>query len=587
MSDVDLIESGVYSVSLSEDDLNETSYDANVGNDNFAYAPAGEPPSARKFKIGDAEHVKLAVSAFVNWSFRGNAPDIPASAKPGVKSKIASAIHKHLKGDEAKYYSTWLSTGKKPDSKSVSETHMHEMYIAAPNYRMSDEARFPDVPTAPGVNLGALTAGDPNPVFVTRPLAILDEVSENGLVYNQAVFNDVYQQVIAKRPVARRGHIAEADKSSLFPPDDGYWIGAVIDETVYGKPTVFGKCYVVPGPMRDMVLRRRATSTSLSNSLWGDVTMMQAANGDMEPLSVEIESIDFVPEERAALQALGGDYRVTSEMLVQGVSEMADTDNDLDEMAQFKKKCAEMKPETLCEMATPEQRRHIAEAFIKECDAAKMSEMLSEGVRSHIAEAKMKEATPEETKNLSEATRKAIAESYCKESGMKMVKEEDQVTATATMSEMTKLKTSLSEMDSQLKRYQRKDFEQTLDKKVDGFFVGFSQPVTPKGIEQFTALKDQFRFRSLAEMAGMKDGQIVENIDAAVEVVAPLMKPLIEMYVSTASGPAAVVGAGGRIGAGSPATGWDGKAYSDDFVQRALQMTNALGGRSGGSRGGA
>src|SRR5260221_9269249 len=69
---------GVYTVSLEEDvDLDEASYDASAPDSAFAYVPSGKPPSARKFKIGDAGHVKIAVSAFANWSFRGNAPSIP------------------------------------------------------------------------------------------------------------------------------------------------------------------------------------------------------------------------------------------------------------------------------------------------------------------------------------------------------------------------------------------------------------------------------------------------------------------------------------------------------------------------------
>ena len=189
-----------------------------------------DPPSG--LYVGNAHHAALAVQAVTSGLMGSKAK---ARSTPGVKSKIATAIRKFYSGDEQKYYLSWLSTGKKPDEKPASEIrHMREMYITAPAYSLEDEARFPDVPIAPGVNIEALTANDPNPVFVIRPLAILDAVSDNGLVYNRAVFEAIYTQVLKKKPASRRGHVSEADRASAFPPDEGYWVGVVKDSTVYG-----------------------------------------------------------------------------------------------------------------------------------------------------------------------------------------------------------------------------------------------------------------------------------------------------------------------------------------------------------------
>lgn len=471
-------------------------------------------------------------------------------------------------------------------SVSTSEQDRQRMYISAPNYSTVDEPNFPVVPIAPGVDLSALTAGDPDPKFITRPLAILDEVSENGLPYNQAIFNDVYNQILTRRPVARQGHVAQEDKSSVFPPDAGYWIGAVIDSHVYGKPTVFGKAYLPPGPTRDLVLRRQATGTPLSNSLWGDITWAEDGNGNREPIGARIESIDFVPEERAALQALGGSFVVTSEM--KDEETMADEAQEAAaaEMAQFQKKCAEMTPVALHEMMSAEQRRHCAESYLKECDSGKVYELLAEGQRSHIAEARMKEATPEETyKTLSEAARKGIVEAYCKETNSKLVPDEIHQIAETAVAEMKTVKTDMAELQKVVQRYQRQDFERALSVAIDGYFT--AEIKLPKYKEQEANLKRTHTKSALAEMAGMDGGQTEANIEAAVKTVWETeVKGLAEMLYAAASGPAAVTGTG-AVSAGGFRNGFNPNAgrmgrYDDDFVAQAARISGALGGRSGG-----
>lgn len=468
-------------------------------------------------------------------------------------------------------------------SVSTSEQDKRRMYISAPNYLATDEPKFPNVPIAPGVDLAALTAGDLDPKFITRPLAILDEVSDNGLTYNQAIFDDVYNQILTRRPVARQGHIAQEDKSSVFPPDAGYWIGAVIDSQVYGKPTVFGKAYLPPGPTRDLVLRRQATGTALSNSLWGDVTWAQDQDGKMEPLGVRIESVDFVPEERAALQALGGSFVVTSEM--KGTEAMDDNDADdkkkVDEAAQFKQKCAEMTPEALHEMMTPDQRRHCAESYLKECDSKKVYEMLAEGQRSHIAEARMSEISVEETyKALSETARKGIVDAFCKETKSKLVPDEVHQIAEAAIAEMKTIKPQLTEMQDTIRGYEREKFERSVSEAIDRRFDHVIVR-TDDGKKKIASLKTNLRMHVAAEMAGSTK---IEDIEPATgrAYESEAFKPLAEMTLASLSGPAAVTG--GVVAGGNNPFGWDPKTgrYSDEAVARAARQTGVLGGRSGG-----
>lgn len=479
-------------------------------------------------------------------------------------------------------------------------------YIIAPSYSAGDEARFPEVPDSTSVNIAALTVGDPEPKFVTRPLAILNEVSENGLLYNQAIFDGVYQQTVGKP--ARRGHISEADKSSAFPPDEGYWVGVLIDSLFYGKPTVFGKCYLVHDtPLKNMVLRREAVGGTISNSLWGDVIYEQDSSGYMEPAGVRIESVDFVPKERAALQSLGGAFVVTSEMKesIMDVNEQA-----MAEAAQFKKMCAEMKPEALHEALHESGKAHgMAEMHLKagscaECSAA-LHEMLDKGSRKSVAESYLKEATAEETYGtLSEAVRSHVANCYAQEKGMNMTAKEDPKKVEEGLAEMTSFRTQLAEMqtaikalsesnqtltasnknqEAVIKQYQRQDFERELDAQVDVYFTAVPMK-TPKGMEGLAQLKRTMRKGALAEMAGMENGQIAANIKAACDVEwEGEVKGLAEMFYASVSGPAAVTGQSGP-GAMQARTGIDPATgrYSDDFVRNAAMTTGVLGGRAGG-----
>lgn len=528
-----LSEAGVYDVSVSE--LNE--YSDGLSESVPKDAPETEfadPPHG--LYVGDAKHAALAVQA-VTSGLEGNRAK--ARSNPGVKDKIAAAVRKFYSGAMQKYYLSWLHTGKKPEKRPGSEI-LHEMYVVAPSYSTSDETRFPQVPIAPGVDIAALTAGDPHPVYVVRPLAILDEVSINGLPYNEAVFNDVYHQVVTKRPVARRGHIPADEKSSAFPPDDGYWVGAVIDSSVYGKPTVFGMCYVVPGETRDMVLRRRAAGTALSNSLWGDI-FMSDENGQVTPVGIELESIDFVPEERAALQALGGKYQVISEM-----NSMEDPMTTSQEA--MREAIAALKPSELHEMMSEAQRHHVADSHLKkgacaECTDNSLHEMLSESRRRTIAETQLREnATPEETyKMLDKGTMKTLAEMYAQESNMRLVPREDDEKKDKEAKDMTEMRQALAESNQRTRVLEQRVFDTDLDKALDGYFEAF-HVTTDKGVEGLKHLRDQMQFRALAEMAGMKGGQVAENISAGCQAAWPHIKPLAEMFISAAGGPNAFTG---------------------------------------------
>lgn len=549
-------------------------------------APASDfadPPDG--LYVGDAKHARLAVQA-VTGGLRGN--KAKNRGKPGVKAKIAAAVRKFYSGEAEKYYLTWLNTGKKPANRPVTE-----IAISTPHYSTDNERTFPEVPNCPGVDIARLTLGDNNPLFVTRPLGILGSVSENGLEYDDRMLDDIYQQVASKRPPARMGHVAESNRGSEFPPDQGLWIGVLDDKagTVFGKRTIFGKCYLLPGStLREMVPRRDAAGTPLSNSIWGGADLVDAEGGNVRSLSTEIESIDFVPAERAALQDLGGKFDLTSEM--KGVEDMAEGHDDAaQDLAMFKSLVAKMKPEALHEMLRETgQIHHVAEAHMREAKCAECSDgavhdMLSESRRAHIAKSHLKELSAEEVNSaLTPPQRKAIAETYMSELGVNTkdgqptVREEEEESKKVREEEtkaMSEMKTSIAEMQTTIKRYEREEFERSLDNVVGACFIDWHTN-TIKGQEVLGSLKKNLRIQAVAEMAGSTK---LEDIKAAVDKAWETIKPLAEVTKANLAGPSAFVGVAQMNGGGPVQYGFDRQAgrYDDEIAQRAAAKLNLIG----------
>ena len=558
------------------DDVHESAYDANAPDSDFGYVPKDAPPSGRKFKIGDREHVQKAVSAYVNWEFRGNAPDIPASAKPGLKSKIASAIHKHMSGDEAKYYSSWLSTGKQPDKKPVKEM----ISFDAPFFRFSDEAECPDVPTFADIDMGKLIARlkDEDPVFITRPLAILNEESRHRILYDADLVNTLDDQIVHKRVVARQGHVAEEDRDHLFPDDKAIWIGAL-----YENGTLYGKAYVMPHTrFHDMVVARKATSTPLSTSIWGLGSYVDAGNGAIRCINLDLESIDFVPAERASLQALPGQFDLTSEMGGSMAGEHADAQADLDLL---KKGINSIQPENVKEVYEAVKGPGLArlgEMYFNEMAPDKVCESLPAGHRGFIAKKHVGEASNQEVyEMLNEGQRQHVMETFAKESGRTIVSA-DQGLESRGVAEMAgrvkTLEAQVAEMDGMkesLKRYERADFDRALDAKVDSHFADWNVH-TEDGKTKVAAAKHNLRVLVVAEMAGSTKQ---DDIAPAAERAWATFKPMAEVTLASLSGPNAFTGVS-EMGSVSTANlgsfGYDPKTgkYNKDAVERARSLAN-------------
>lgn len=168
---------------------------------------------------------------------------------------------------------------------------------------------FPDVPTAAGVDMEALRAQDPDPMFLT--LSVIPQVgmvSRNGLLYDDALAASIVAQINDKRPDGIFGHLKEEERSTAFPEPAAIWVGAMLEN---GK--AWAKGYIPPGPAKERIRRLKATGGQIATSIYG--------KGDFEPVSqgvrrlknFDLESLDFAPPARAALRN-GSQPNVTAEL---------------------------------------------------------------------------------------------------------------------------------------------------------------------------------------------------------------------------------------------------------------------------------
>jgi len=170
---------------------------------------------------------------------------------------------------------------------------------------------FPDVPIAAGVDMEALRAHDPDPMFISIPIIPqIGATSRNGLLYDDALAAAIVAQINEKRPDGIWGHLKEDERSTAFPEPAATWIGAVkVDNAVWAKA-------LISGPAKERIRRMKATGGQIATSIYG--------KGDYEPVSAgvrrlknfDLESLDFAPPARAALRN-GTQPIVTAELEIE------------------------------------------------------------------------------------------------------------------------------------------------------------------------------------------------------------------------------------------------------------------------------
>ena len=168
---------------------------------------------------------------------------------------------------------------------------------------------YPDVPTHPDVDMQALQELDEKPLFVTLPVVPkVGTISSNGLLYDDALLDDIAGQINSKRPGANFGHLPEQERDTAFPKPDAIWVGALrVGETLWGK------AYIRPGEAREYIRTLKAVNGSISTSIYGQGVYEKVAKGVRRLKQFNLDTLDFAPPARAALGG-GVTPKLTAEM---------------------------------------------------------------------------------------------------------------------------------------------------------------------------------------------------------------------------------------------------------------------------------
>lgn len=168
---------------------------------------------------------------------------------------------------------------------------------------------YPDVPTYPDVDISLLTDGDEKPFFITLAIAEIGRVSENGLLYDRELVNQIAEQLRGLGGI--RGHIPEGEEATAFPIDAVDWVGHVLD----GSGKLWAKAYVPPGETREQIRRLKARGGQLGTSIYGvgERQMVDKEKGIWKLSVFSLQSVDLAPASRASLK-LGGEFAITAEM---------------------------------------------------------------------------------------------------------------------------------------------------------------------------------------------------------------------------------------------------------------------------------
>lgn len=174
---------------------------------------------------------------------------------------------------------------------------------------------YPTVSIAGDIDYDALIAGDPSPMFLTIPIGKAGVTSGNQRYYDDAFVTELERQTLANKPIGLMGHLPTADRATAFPPEAVHWVGA----TRQGD-TLWGKAYVVPGPVRERIARYKAQGKAIATSIdafaegvW-DATL---AAYRMDAKSLRLNQIDIAPADRAGIPDLAAVPLLTSEMAEQ------------------------------------------------------------------------------------------------------------------------------------------------------------------------------------------------------------------------------------------------------------------------------
>lgn len=188
--------------------------------------------------------------------------------------------------------------------------------------------KYPDVPIADGVDYEELTKGDPNPVFVTLPIGLVNATSGNNNFYDEAFIQEMERQVLEKKPIGLMGHLRPDQRATDFPTEAVHWVGALrVNEYLWGKG------YIPAGEPRNRLQRYKATSKKIATSIDASAERIWDASLGayrMKADTLELAQIDIAPADRAGIRDLAAIPYFTTEMAATRFPPRKSEEQDMD-----------------------------------------------------------------------------------------------------------------------------------------------------------------------------------------------------------------------------------------------------------------
>ncbi len=343
----------------------------------------------------------------------------------------------------------------------------------------------PDIALAEGVDLAALTEGDPEPMFLTLPVGKVGAVSRSNLRWNEALTNSVVKQINDRRPGGMMGHIPDEKIDSAFPVPDVHWVGAarIGDEA-------WAKGYVIPGAVREYVRRQKATGGKIATSIFGPGARQRLKDGTSVMAAFTLDQLDLAPYVRAALP-LSGEFEITRQM----AGQVAQSESRIVPNTQTTEEIEMDRNQIIAEM-TPADAGLLPDAV--------RQAVIAEYTAEHEAESRVAELTRERD------------------------------AAQGRVSEMT---TQVETLQGRVAEFERAAFDATVTSRIAEMT---DWPATSDDAKaRLNALRATLRARVVAEMAGAQDAG---KLDAVLtQLWDGEFKPLAEMLRDTLAGPSALV----------------------------------------------
>ena len=172
------------------------------------------------------------------------------------------------------------------------------------NYNWKFEGEFPDVPFAEGVNEEELLQIDPDPLFVTLPIAQDGLTATDGLAYRPAFNDRLIETIVQKKIGGNMGHPSLWFNNSRSETTPIQWVGATRDD----KGVIWAKGFIKNEEVKKHFKTKKAIGAKVSTSIMGFAepgAIVYHENGtyDVDPSKFHLRFIDIIDDpDDAALQ---------------------------------------------------------------------------------------------------------------------------------------------------------------------------------------------------------------------------------------------------------------------------------------------